>query len=109
MKTTGQAIHDVLEMHKEDYIDALQHLENPGAHFNKLRAKIKLKSNKEFHEDVIRKAEALEKALGILTGLNQGGRMVGIISHVPELKRRIPARIDVSSSGAGSTTRVVIP
>ena len=53
--------------------------------------------------------EALDKAINILTRLNEGGRMVGIISHVPELKVRIGARIDVLKSSEGSRTKVVLP
>jgi hypothetical protein len=38
----------------------------------------------------------------VLDGLREGGRMVGIVSHVAELKQRIPAQIRVHKSQAGS-------
>jgi len=40
------------------------------------------------------------KALGMLRG---GGRLVGIISHVSELKNRIPGRIEVSRDSSGAS------
>lgn len=40
------------------------------------------------------------KALGMLRG---GGRLVGIISHVSELKNRIPGRIEVSRDPSGAS------
>jgi exonuclease SbcC len=46
--------------------------------------------------------EMLEFALQSLIALQQGGRMVGIISHVPELKDRIDARIEIVASAKGS-------
>jgi DNA repair protein SbcC/Rad50 len=38
----------------------------------------------------------------VLDGLREGGRMVGIVSHVTELKQRIPAQIRVHKSHSGS-------
>jgi exonuclease SbcC len=54
--------------------------------------------------------EALDKALETLMKLGEGGRLVGIISHVPELRTRIDARLEVvpSASGKGSTARIVV-
>jgi exonuclease SbcC len=54
--------------------------------------------------------EALDKALETLMKLGEGGRLVGIISHVPELRSRIDARLEVapSASGKGSTARFVV-
>jgi len=54
--------------------------------------------------------EALDKALETLMKLGEGGRLVGIISHVPELRSRIDARLEVapSASGKGSTARIVV-
>lgn len=46
--------------------------------------------------------ETLEFALQALIALQQGGRMVGIISHVPELKDRIDARIEIAVAAKGS-------
>jgi exonuclease SbcC len=47
--------------------------------------------------------ETLEFALQALIALQQGGRLVGIISHVPELKDRIDARLEIAVSAKGST------
>lgn len=52
--------------------------------------------------------EALERALDTLFALQQGGRLVGIISHVAELKSRIPARLEVTASMQGSAARFVV-
>jgi len=50
-------------------------------------------------------AESLEMALQALMELQRRGRLVGIISHVPELKERIEARLEILPSKIGSTTR----
>ncbi len=50
--------------------------------------------------------EALELAIDTLMGLQAGGRSVGIISHVDELKQQIRAGICVESSLRGSTVRI---
>ncbi|KJS11914.1 MAG: hypothetical protein VR67_12180 [Peptococcaceae bacterium BRH_c8a] len=47
--------------------------------------------------------EALDFALRALIDLQKGGRLVGIISHVPELKERIDARLEVHPAEKGST------
>lgn len=47
-------------------------------------------------------AEALELAIKTLSELQAGGRLVGIISHVPELKDQIARRLYVQKSGNGS-------
>lgn len=46
--------------------------------------------------------ETLDFAIKALLELQQGGRLVGIISHVPELKERIDARLEISLTGRGS-------
>ncbi|KXG74992.1 AAA family ATPase [Thermotalea metallivorans] len=46
--------------------------------------------------------EALDFAMRTLIDLQQGGRLVGIISHVPELKERIDARLEVVPAQKGS-------
>ena len=46
--------------------------------------------------------EALDAALAALLDLRRGGRLVGIISHVPELQERIDARLRVTAGGRGS-------
>jgi DNA repair exonuclease SbcCD ATPase subunit len=51
--------------------------------------------------------EALDHALQILTELRQGGRSIGIISHVSELKERIATRIEVVPQTRGSIARIV--
>lgn len=47
--------------------------------------------------------ESLEQAVTTLHGLVQGQRMVGIISHVPELKSRIENQLVVTKTPGGST------
>jgi len=42
-----------------------------------------------------------------LDRLREGGRMIGVISHVGALKERIRAGIEVSSGEKGSAARVV--
>jgi exonuclease SbcC len=46
--------------------------------------------------------ETLDEVMTVLDGLREGGRMVGIVSHVAELKQRIPAQIRVHKSRSGS-------
>lgn len=52
--------------------------------------------------------ESLDMALKTLIDLQAGGRLVGIISHVPELKERIDARLEVTLTKQGSTARFVV-
>ncbi len=47
-------------------------------------------------------SEALDKALLTLESLHGEGRMIGIISHVGELRERIPARLEVIRTPQGS-------
>lgn len=47
-------------------------------------------------------AESLDQAVAILTSLSSGSRMVGIISHVDELKEQIGSHILVEKSNQGS-------
>jgi len=51
--------------------------------------------------------ESLDLAVQALIDLQRGNRLVGIISHVPELKERIDVRLEVSSTRRGSTSRFV--
>ncbi len=53
--------------------------------------------------------ESLDLAIGSLMSLNEGGRLVGIISHVSELRERIDARLEVSAGKSGSSARFVVP
>ena len=46
--------------------------------------------------------EALDMAIRTLTDLQKGGRLVGIISHVGELRERISARLEVIPGQRGS-------
>ncbi len=49
--------------------------------------------------------EALDKAVSVLEQLGESRRMVGVVSHVPELRKRIPARLEVVRSERGAATR----
>ncbi|WP_275934619.1 SbcC/MukB-like Walker B domain-containing protein, partial [Mammaliicoccus sciuri] len=49
-------------------------------------------------------AETLETALDTLVNIQMSGRLVGIISHVSELKTRIPTILNVNKNGFLSTT-----
>ncbi|MGG3912982.1 AAA family ATPase [Rossellomorea vietnamensis] len=48
--------------------------------------------------------ESLDQAIEALMDIQSSGRLVGLISHVPELKERIDARLEVISSQNGSRT-----
>ena len=48
-------------------------------------------------------SEALSKAYGTLAGLTEGNRLVGIISHVAELKERIDKQIVVTKLRSGDS------
>jgi exonuclease SbcC len=50
--------------------------------------------------------ETLETVINALEGLRSEDRMVGIITHVPELAQRIENRITVVKSPAGSRVEV---
>ena len=54
-------------------------------------------------------SEALSKAYATLAGLTEGNRLVGIISHVAELKERIDKQIVVTKQKAGgSAARICV-
>ncbi len=53
--------------------------------------------------------ETLETVINALEGLRSEDRMVGIITHVPELAQRIENRITVIKSPAGSRVEVSAP
>nr|WP_325185636.1 SMC family ATPase [uncultured Oscillibacter sp.] len=54
--------------------------------------------------------ESLNQALRALTGLAEGNRLVGIISHVAELKEKIERQIVVTKDRAGgSRVEIVVP
>ena len=46
--------------------------------------------------------QSLDNAIDSLLELQRGGRLVGIISHVEELKERIDAKLEVTSTSKGS-------
>jgi exonuclease SbcC len=49
--------------------------------------------------------DTVERAIELLERLPQHARMVGVVSHVPELRKRIPARLEVLRGDHGSYTR----
>ncbi|EWG10257.1 AAA family ATPase [Cytobacillus firmus] len=49
--------------------------------------------------------ESLDQAIEALIEIQSSGRLVGIISHVPELKERIDVRLEVTASQTGSRTQ----
>ena len=53
-------------------------------------------------------SEALSKAYAALAGLTEGNRLVGIISHVAELKEKIDRQIVVTKDRAGSSKAEII-
>ena len=53
--------------------------------------------------------EALNQAMKALVSLTQGNRLVGIISHVGELKARIDRQILVTKDHSGGSTAKIIP
>ena len=46
--------------------------------------------------------DTLDEVMDVLDGLREGGRVVGLVSHVSELKQRIPAQVHVRKGRAGS-------
>lgn len=46
--------------------------------------------------------DSLEDVMGVLDGLRDGGRAVGVVSHLAELRDRIPSRLTVHKSSSGS-------
>lgn len=53
-------------------------------------------------------AEALDRALSVLVELGrEGGRLVGVISHVSELVQRIETRLEVTTDARGSSAAFV--
>ena len=45
--------------------------------------------------------------MDILDALRDGGRVVGVVSHVAEMRDRIPTRLQIDKSRSGSTARLV--
>ncbi len=52
-------------------------------------------------------SRTLDQVMDVIDDLREGGRTVGLVSHVDELRNRVTARIEVSAGRAGSTVRVV--
>ncbi|HLW04209.1 MAG TPA: SMC family ATPase [Azoarcus sp.] len=52
--------------------------------------------------------ESLDFALSTLVDLREKGRLVGLISHVAELRERIDARLEVVAGPSGSSLRVTV-
>ncbi|MEV5576487.1 SMC family ATPase [Spirillospora sp. NPDC052269] len=52
--------------------------------------------------------ETLDEVMAVLDALRDGGRAVGVVSHVAELRTRIPAQLRVAKNRTGSTVRVVV-
>lgn len=53
-------------------------------------------------------AESLDQAIELLMSLQATGRLVGVISHVQELKDRVDARIEVKKSRSGSSIQLIV-
>jgi exonuclease SbcC len=51
-------------------------------------------------------ADTLDDVLDILDALRDGGRVVGVVSHVAEMRDRIPTRLLVRKARTGSTLAV---
>ncbi len=53
-------------------------------------------------------SESLDQAVNVLRSLAGGNRLVGIVSHVEELKERLERRIIIEKSNTGSTIRTSV-
>lgn len=51
-------------------------------------------------------AETLDDVMGILDTLRDGGRVIGVVSHVVEMRSRIPVQLAVTKDRVGSTVAV---
>ncbi len=52
--------------------------------------------------------DTLEDVMDTLDSLRDGGRVVGLVSHVPELRSRITTQLEVQKGRDGSTLRAVL-
>ena len=52
-------------------------------------------------------ADTLDEVMNTLDELRAGGRVVGLVSHVEELRQRIPTRLRVHKSRTGSSVELV--
>ncbi|MGW5316198.1 AAA family ATPase [Nocardia thailandica] len=53
-------------------------------------------------------ADTLDAVMGVLDELRAGGRVVGIVSHVDEMRQRIPSRLHVVRGRAGSRLEATV-
>lgn len=53
-------------------------------------------------------ADTLDAVMGVLDELRAGGRVVGVVSHVDEMRQRIPSRLHVLRGRAGSHLQATI-
>ena len=53
-------------------------------------------------------SESLEQAIGVLNDLKEGNRLIGIISHVNELKEKINNKIVIKKGSNGSSLSIVL-
>jgi exonuclease SbcC len=53
-------------------------------------------------------AETLDQVLGVIDELRDRGRVVGIVSHVADLKDRVPERLEVRRRADGSSAVRVV-
>jgi exonuclease SbcC len=51
-------------------------------------------------------SETLDEVMDVLDGLRSGGRAVGLVSHVADLRDRVPARLEVIKGREGSHLQV---
>jgi exonuclease SbcC len=54
-------------------------------------------------------SESLDAVIDVLRSLEDGGRIVGVISHVEELKQALPSGITIEPSNHGSVAEVHYP
>ncbi|TJY68918.1 SMC family ATPase [Arthrobacter sp. CAU 1506] len=52
--------------------------------------------------------QALEQVMDALEGLRDGGRVIGLVSHVADMKQRIGAQLQVTKGRHGSTVRTAL-
>ena len=49
--------------------------------------------------------DALDEVMGVLDGLRDGGRTVGLVSHVADLRQRVPVQLQVVKGRHGSRVK----
>jgi exonuclease SbcC len=52
-------------------------------------------------------ADTLDQVMNTLDELRAGGRVVGLVSHVEELRQRIPVQLRVRKARSGSTMELI--